>query len=177
MNELAGYGLKLKLLDTDTIQLVRNWRNQEQIRSQMEFQKLISETGQSMWFRKLDKQANQYFIIHIDDKPVGLIHLKNIDVKIRIAEAGLFIGENTYVGTGISLGASILLLDYAFNQLNLQTIQAKVKNDNTIALQYNQLLGFKNKNQLNAYFSIWELSKSNFKDLRATLIKLIEASC
>jgi RimJ/RimL family protein N-acetyltransferase len=176
MNQIEGYGIILQPLNINTIQLVRNWRNQDQIRSQMEFQEVISPTEQLIWFQKLDKQANQYFVIQIDLKLVGLIHLKNIDLKNKIAEAGLFIGENTFVGTGISLGASILMLEYAFNNLGLITVQAKVKNNNTIAQQYNQLLGFKNKNQLNDNFSIWELSKSEFEVLRATLIKLIEAS-
>ncbi len=176
MNQLTGFGLKLKPLDLDTIQLVRTWRNQDQIRSQMEFQEVISETEQSIWFQKLDKQSNQYFVIQIDLKPVGLIHLKNIDLKNKIAESGLFIGENTFVGTGISLGASILLLEYAFDNLGLITIQAKVKNNNTIAQQYNQLLGFKRKNQVNDNFSIWELSKSDFEVLRATLIKISKVS-
>lgn len=173
MNQIDGYGIILQPLNTNTIQLVRNWRNQDQIRSQMEFQEVISETEQSIWFQKLDKQANQYFVIQIDVKPVGLIHLKNIDLKNKIAESGLFIGESTFVGTGISLGASILLLEYAFDNLGLITIQAKVKNNNTIGQQYNQLLGFKNKSQLNDNFSIWELSKSEFEIVRPSLVKLV----
>lgn len=173
MNQLSGYGITLKQLDFDTIQLVRNWRNQDQIRSQMEFQEVISETEQALWFQKLDKEVNQYFIIQIAGSPVGLIHLKNIDLKNRIAEAGLFIGENTYVGTGVSIGASILLLDFAFNQLSLQTIQAKVKNNNTIAKQYNQLLGFKKKDKINDHFSMWELAESEFETARTWLVKLV----
>jgi diamine N-acetyltransferase len=175
MNQLTGYGITLKQLDFDSIQLVRKWRNQDQIRSQMEFQEVISESEQVLWFQKLDKKVNQYFIIQIAVSSVGLIHLKNIDLKTQIAEAGLFIGDNAFVGTGVSLGASILLLDYAFNQLNLQTIQAKVQNENTIAQQYNQLLGFTIKDKINDHFSMWELAKGDFEILRKKLIKISAA--
>jgi UDP-4-amino-4,6-dideoxy-N-acetyl-beta-L-altrosamine N-acetyltransferase len=175
MNHLTGYGITLKQLDFDSIQLVRKWRNQDQIRSQMEFQEVISESEQVLWFQKLDKKVNQYFIIQIAVSPVGLIHLKNIDLKNKIAESGLFIGDNAFVGTGVSLGASILLLDYAFNQLNLQTIQAKVQNENTIAQQYNQLLGFTIKEKINDHFSLWELAKGDFEILRKNLIKISAA--
>ncbi len=170
---LEGNGITLKQLNTETIQLVRIWRNQPEIRSQMEFQEEISESAQLIWFQNLNQRLHQYFVIHIEDKPIGLIHLKNIDFKEGNGEAGLFIGEKAFRGTGASLGASLLLLDYAFNKLNLRTIQAKVKNDNSIAQQYNQLLGFKKKDKINDNFFIWELSKSEFEIVRTSLVKLV----
>jgi UDP-4-amino-4,6-dideoxy-N-acetyl-beta-L-altrosamine N-acetyltransferase len=174
MIQLKGYGISLIQLDENSAQQVRIWRNQDHIRSHMEFQEEISESAQARWFQNLDSQINQYFVIHLDEKPIGLIHLKNIDFKNKIAESGLFIGENKFIGTGISLGASILLLDYAFLKLDLKTIQAKVKNNNSIAQQYNQLLGFKKINQVNENFSLWELSKSEFDIARNTLIKIVQ---
>lgn len=152
--------IELKLLDESTLELLRNWRNTSEINQLMEHQAQISKEQQLAWFNKLSKENNYYFIIYSDAIPIGMIHLSNLNG--RYAESGMFIAESEFKGTGIAFKASILLLDFAFEKLELEVIHAKVKNSNKVAQQYNQLLGFKLMDKTSDYFSNWELQKNDY---------------
>lgn len=152
--------IELKLIDESTIELLRNWRNASAVNQFMEYQAQISKEQQLVWFNNLSKEKNFYFIIYSDKIPIGMIHLNNISEKQ--AESGMFIAENKFKGTGVAFNASILLLDFAFEKLDLEIIYAKVKNDNKVAQQYNQLLGFKLMDKTSDYFSNWELQKNDY---------------
>lgn len=152
--------IELKLIDESTIELLRIWRNASAVNQFMEYQAQISKEQQLVWYNNLSKENNFYFIIYSDNIPLGMIHLSNISEKQ--AESGMFIAENKYKGTGVAFNASILLLDFAFEKLDLEIIYAKVKNDNKVAQQYNQLLGFKLMDKTSDYFSNWELQKNDY---------------
>ena len=76
---------------------------------------------------KLDKSKNKKeinFAIEIDNGVVGGIGLMHI-TKNHKAEIGYWLGKK-YWGKGIMTEAIKIVLDYAFNQINLKRIYAKV---------------------------------------------------
>ncbi len=170
---LEGFGIKLELLTPESAEIVRQWRNRPEILNQMEYTETISQEQQQAWFTSIDPESCQYFLIRSQNEPAGMIHLIRIDHTKKTAEAGLFIGESKFSGTGIALGASLLLLDHAFNNLGLLNIKAKVKNTNTAAQQYNRLLGFKEEMAVNDNFTQYQLSKEAYAIQRIMLEKLI----
>lgn len=163
--------IELKLIDESTIELLRNWRNASDVNQLMEYQAQISKEQQLTWFNNLSKENNYYFIIYSDTIPIGMIHLSNLNGKY--AESGMFIAESDFKGTGVAFNASILLLDFAFEKLELEVIHAKVKNSNKVAQQYNQLLGFKIESKLSDAFSNWTLSKGEYWLQREKIKKLL----
>lgn len=169
---MKGYGVCLEPLSEANLELVRQWRNSAAIAQFMEYQHQISPEAQLTWFRSL--QAAHYFVIYAANSPCGLIDLKRIDLESKSAEAGLFIGDAQFLGTGIALGASILLLDFAFEQLHLETIHAKMHKDNREAKQYNQLLGFQYVEKLNNPFELWELKRSDYLKKRPRLEQFLK---
>lgn len=138
----SGYGVSLEPLTSETAEQVRLWRNDPQIRAQMEFRETISPEMQQRWFDSVQNDRFAYFLIRAQGEPLGLIHLADIDPVAHTAEAGLFVGEKRFSGTGIALGASLLLLEYAFDERHLERVFAKVKTGNEAAETYNRLLGF-----------------------------------
>lgn len=102
-----------------------------------------------------------------------MIHLSNINPETQEAEAGLFIGDERYSGTGVALGASILLLDYAFDTLGLRNIHAKVKQGNDVAEKYNSLLGFQLLDKYSPDFNHWVLQKQKYTTVRKALVRLL----
>ena len=93
----------------------------------------------------------------------GMIHLGDLNKSLRTAESGMFIAEKDYRGTGLAFSASLLLLEFAFKELGLKELFAKVKNDNIQAQDYNKLLGFQEKRKLTNDFSQWSLEKDNYE--------------
>ncbi len=170
---IKNFGIILESLNLETAELIRNWRNNPQINKFMDYKKIISFEDQKLWFEKIQKQNSNYFLIRKEDLPIGMIHIEKIDLEDCSAHVGLFIGDSTYQGTGIALSASLCLLEYAFETLNLHLVYAKVKNDNTQAIQYNQFLGFENHEKINDEFSYWILTAERFKLKKSTLLKYI----
>ena len=174
MEIIANYGITLEPLKINTIETVRLWRNQIEVSQFMEFQNEISKEEQLIWFEKIQNSNSEYYIIKKEEQQIGLIHLNQIDYTTKSGEAGLFIGDNKFNGTGITLGASILLLEYAFNKLGLDTIFAKVKNSNSNAINYNKLLGFAEDKPYNTEFTIYQLKKEQFYNIKPKLLLLLQ---
>ncbi len=90
--QIKKFGISLESLSLSDLELVRNWRNSDQVRPFMHYQEVISSEMQRLWFNGMDPLRNLYFIISKDQIKTGLIHLKDIDWSSNIAEAGIFIG-------------------------------------------------------------------------------------
>ena len=139
--KLSIGGVTLKRLEEKDLEMLRTWRNDPKIRRVMFFQEDITRDMQLKWFTSLS-ELDYYFVIETDKKPVGLIHL-NIDEKDRdSAFAGLFIHDDSYWGTQVPVYSSLALLNFAFEELDLKQVLAKVRKDNSAAIRYNQSLGF-----------------------------------
>jgi RimJ/RimL family protein N-acetyltransferase len=160
---LSSKNIELRLLDESTLEILRKWRNSSDVTQFMEYQEIISEEAQKHWFENLSKEINYYFIIYTNNNPIGMIHLGDLNKSLRTAESGMFIAEKDYRGTGLAFSASLLLLEFAFKELGLKELFAKVKNDNIQAQDYNKLLGFQEKRKLTNDFSQWSLEKDNYE--------------
>ena len=157
--ELNRYGVTLRRLTTDKIELVRNWRNDPKISNYMFFKEYITQEMQLTWFNQVNNDLNYYFIINYKNEEIGLINLKNIDKQKNCAEGGIFIYDEKYLNSDIAFRSSFCINDFAFEELYLNFIYAEIVPDNKRAIQYNKALGFK-----------IEASKDN-KSLLATLTR------
>ncbi|MDQ0159609.1 GNAT family N-acetyltransferase [Alkalibacillus salilacus] len=93
----------------------------------------------------MDNSSSKSYII-IDRKneiSIGITSLINIDYKNRNAESIIDIGEKEYWGQGYGTEALNLLLNYAFQELNLHRVSLKVFSFNEKAIKLYQKLGFK----------------------------------
>ncbi len=77
------------------------------------------------------------------DEPVGRCLLFAVNQVDRSAELGIFLGEKTAWGKGYAREASALLLDYAFNLLNLHSVMLGVFSFNERAIRLYERLGFR----------------------------------
>jgi RimJ/RimL family protein N-acetyltransferase len=78
-----------------------------------------------------------------NDLCIGHIGLYDIDYVSRKAEVGMLIGEQTYWGKGIGFAITEAIVEFAFAQLNLHNIQARVLENNLASLRVFEKLGFK----------------------------------
>jgi len=77
------------------------------------------------------------------DEPIGRCLLFNIDTVNRSATLGIVIGEKTHWGQGYGTEATRLLLDYAFNLLNLNSVMLGVFAFNARAIASYRRVGFR----------------------------------
>jgi len=91
------------------------------------------------------QQDNCYFFAIIDKKNqkfIGTIKLDSYDPAAQHMELGILIGDKNYHGKGYGKEACTLVLDFAFNQLNLNKVWLAVYENNIAAQKLYHSLGF-----------------------------------
>lgn len=78
-----------------------------------------------------------------DDQIIGNCEIMNISHLHRIAEVGLFIGNEKNRSNGYGAEVLKILLDFGFNYLNLNNIMLNVKSFNERAIACYKKVGFK----------------------------------
>ncbi|MCQ2309949.1 MAG: GNAT family N-acetyltransferase [Bacteroidales bacterium] len=141
--EITKYGVTLRRLTEDKIELLRNWRNDPKIQQYMEYREYITPEMQKKWFAKINNEHNFYFIIEYDGKEIGMTNLKDIDYQKGIAEPGIFIYDDSYLNTPLAFMVSCSISDFGFEDLGLSTFYGHVLKDNKRAKRFNKALGYK----------------------------------
>ena len=123
----------------------------------LEFEKTLN------WFNKNKNNENRYdAIIEYDGIPVGVIGLLNIDYKNKKAEYYITLGENQYKGKGIAYQSSIKLLEYAFDELNLNKIYLYTEVENERAQKLFNKLSFNKEGVLKEDLIINNVKKDRY---------------
>ncbi|MFT6166579.1 MAG: RimJ/RimL family protein N-acetyltransferase [Vicingaceae bacterium] len=170
---MERFSVKLEPLTEEAALIVREWRNAARVNQFMDFKDHISIEQQKNWFEQLQKSNDYYFIIQSSEDLVGLIHLNRMNAQLKSAYAGLFVGNEAYEGTGITFQASVLLLDFAFNTLELIEVYAKVHRLNKAALAYNEALGFQPDGTESGDFLRLKLRREEYNRSRQALVSLL----
>ena len=79
---------------------------------------------------------------------IGQISLHKIDWKNRNAELGIVIGNKEYWGKGYGTDAIKILLNHAFNQMNLYKVYLRVFDYNQRGVRCYEKCGFKEEGRL-----------------------------
>ena len=140
---LEGYGVKLRRLTEDKIELVRKWRNDPKIQQYMEYREYITPEMQKAWFKKIDNDNNFYFIIEYQGKEIGVINIKNVDYERKTGEPGIFIYDDACLNLDVGIRASLCQNDFIWNVLNLEWLHGHVLKSNKRAVRMNALFGYK----------------------------------
>ena len=77
------------------------------------------------------------------NKHIGNVYATNIDQTNRSCTTGIMIGNHDYWGRGYGSEAYRLLLDYLFNERNINRVQAYVLESNVASLKMHQKVGYK----------------------------------
>lgn len=144
---IVGDRIILRLLEQNDLPLTLLWRNQDKIRKWFINTDVIQEDKHLAWFERYMKLDNDFIFVilakDLDNLPVGQISLYNINWEISRAEYGrLMIGHPNAKGKGYARQATALLLDFAFNTLDLNEVFLEVKSDNKSAIAIYESAGF-----------------------------------
>lgn len=135
--------VKLLRLTEAYIELVRNWRNSPSIRNTMEYREEISPEMQKAWFRKIDNVNNNYFLIEVSGKFIGLIYGSDIDWENGITHnGGIFIWDTAYLESVEIMEAALMLTDIGF-MMGMKVNYIKILRDNPRSIAFNRSMGYK----------------------------------
>ena len=142
---IKGEKVNLREIESKDLAKMVEWRNKDRIRKCFFNQELLIPEKQKKWFDEyLKKDDDKIFIIETKDGiSVGTIGLKDIDLEEGKAELGrMVIGEDDYLGQGLAKNACLMLINYAFNEMNLKNLCLEVFADNKKAVNLYEKCGF-----------------------------------
>jgi UDP-4-amino-4,6-dideoxy-N-acetyl-beta-L-altrosamine N-acetyltransferase len=171
--KLVKYGVTLKRLREEDIELVRNWRNSENIRNKMEYREYITPEMQQKWFKEIDTTDNFFYIIIYKDEKVGLLSEKKIEFGGKgKTESGLFFSDTKYLNSYLPVFVSLILLESSFYFHEGNESYIRVLKDNESAISYNKSLGYELcPNQEDVYNQKYVLTKEKFLEKSKKLRK------
>ena len=103
----------------------------------------IDEVNHIEWLTNVMKdRSKEYFIIELDNKPIGTIQLIDIDLTHRNAELTIRISNQNLWGKGIGSKAVDVLCQHAFLDLGLIRVWLRVFSPNERAISAYQKVGF-----------------------------------
>lgn len=129
---------------SDTKNIIK-WRNSNVVMSVfIDRNKLTKEQHYNWLENKVKKGEVVQFIAHDKKKKrdFGSVYFRNIDNNHKKAEFGIFIGEEDYLGKGYGGVIASQAIDYAFNNLNMNKIYARILKYNKASYNMFKKLGF-----------------------------------
>ena len=124
------------------------WFNDKEITRYLNKGHEKNTVAKQIEFFQKTKNSNSDFILGICDsqteKHIGTTGIHNIQESDgKCGDFGIVIGKKEYWNQGIGAEAWYLMVKYAFNSLNLDSIETRVFVDNKASLKIAQKLGFK----------------------------------
>jgi RimJ/RimL family protein N-acetyltransferase len=102
---------------------------------------------QKIWFEEMRKDKKNYkdFFWAIDTKDgkfIGGCGVNHMDRKNRVAQVGIFIGDRDYLGKGYGTDAMKVLMEFLFEEYNVNKIKLSVFDYNKRAIKSYEKCGF-----------------------------------
>lgn len=142
---LKGRRIILRPLNKETdLEKCLVWTNDPEVTNFLSLLYPVDRITEGEWFDKLSKDKNNVILAieTLNGKFIGTMGLHSINWVNRTAVTGALIGEKKYWGKGYGTEAKMLILDYAFNKLNLRKIKSEVIAYNKRSLNYSLHCGY-----------------------------------
>jgi hypothetical protein len=124
---ISGNKIGLRAIERSDLTLLKKWRNNPALRKNFREVRELNDFNQEIWFDKTCRSSNDFMFIIVrldDNEPLGAAGLLYINWINRSADFSFYIGfQDKYIDDdGYALEATKLLIDYGFNNLNLNKI-------------------------------------------------------
>lgn len=142
--KLVGENCILSPIDGSAAETVAKWSNTLDVAIRTgDISVMITCEQQKLYLESMNGD-NEYgfFILSKEGELIGIIRLMRVDFINRNAVLGVFIGESTFRGKGVGREAIGLVLDYAFNVLNLRNVMLETFSFNKSAIKAFEKCGF-----------------------------------
>ena len=142
--KLMGSRLYLSPLCSDDVSIFVRWFNDKTVSENIGIDtEVLTVKKAKEWLRDNQNDYNFGIISKEGDELIGFCGFSCVDLIHENAELKIFIGDKKNRGQGYGKEAIKLLLDYGFNNLNLNNIMLKVFSFNKKAIKLYESLGFK----------------------------------
>lgn len=135
---------RLRPLRLDDVDNCLSWLNDREVTKYLTNYLPITRMAEEKFLRRIDESPSDivFAVETLDGTYLGNAGLHRIDHRLQRAELGIVIGNKQYWGKGHGSEAVMLLLQYAFEDLNLHRVYLHVLADNQRAIRCYSKCGF-----------------------------------
>ena len=169
------YGISLSPIVRGDLEMIRCWRNDPKISSQMIDKSYITHSQQQQWFNGLNGDKSRlYFLAYFKDEAIGVVSLVDIDSGDGTAHPSMYIYKDKFRNNIVPFCVAFALNDFAFEQLKLTCLFGKIYTDNQASLNFHKKSGYlyqyTDNNQQLMHFT---LVKSDYDKAKAPITRFI----
>ncbi len=139
-------------IDTISVEKIYAWQNNVRLRDSIKgFRFPMQRSTAAKWLASLadsNAQSEVAYAIYFQNEAVGIINLHALNHFQRKAKLTVYIGEERFQSRGIGFVSCALMLDYAFNGLDLRKVSLEVVAKNAPAVALYEKLGFQREGLL-----------------------------
>jgi len=132
------------------------WINDPQVTKNLFAFHPYTPEDEEAWVRKISENHGKSEVLAIvledSDEAIGVIDLRGIDPRNGHAEMGFSIGNKAYWNQGYGTEAQMLILEYAFNTLNLRKVCCTVNEANPRSRRCLEKCGYREEGRLKEHF-------------------------
>ena len=121
------------------------WRNSDHVKNYYIYRGVFTRQSQLEWMKanvETGKACLMIICLSENDRPIGCVHIKDIDRVHNKGEYGIFIGEADVHGNGYGSSAAKMMLRYGFEELSLHRIYLEAIEGNDRAIKSYEHAGF-----------------------------------
>jgi hypothetical protein len=170
------YGITLERLREEDIEMVRQWRNSDPVRMNMNYREIISPEQQREWFKSINTVNFHYVIFQYQGEKIGLLNDKNIDWESLSSETGIFVGRPEFYHSFVPYLVSVAGIETLFYFLGWKKQYAHVLRTNANAVKYNLQLGYRLcEGQEGTDHQRYELTRESFEHTAGKIRKMVRS--
>ncbi len=129
-------------LNKESLLLIRNIRQEDQIRKWMYTDHLISDAEHLSWIESLRNDKKQIvFAVMGSNIPLGVISVNDIDVNHKKADWAFYLSNKAQAGLGSIL--EYFFIDFIFNNLKIEKLNCEVIEGNETVIKLHKKFSFK----------------------------------
>jgi RimJ/RimL family protein N-acetyltransferase len=143
---VVGEHVYLRPLDMEDAEAVIVWINSAEVSQTLSFRWPMSRHQQEDYIQSLYTSQTEMTLgvcLKVNNRLIGCAGLHGIKPVNRLATLGLVIGEVAEWGKGYGTDAARLIIDVAFERLNLRRLELDVEGYNPAAKRVYEKLGFR----------------------------------
>lgn len=173
--------IKLIEIKEEDLELIRNWRNSEEVSRYMYTSDQITPEQQLDWFTKIKNDDSQkYWLIEYDNIKLGLVSIYNIKQNFKHCSWAFYLGNSDVRGAGIGSKVEYTILNYVFEIMKFNKLMCEVFSFNEKVIQMHKKFGFQQEGLFREhilkdgkFFDVvalailkceWDLSKERLKE-------------
>lgn len=154
--------IELIPLNKGHLEMVRNWRNSEDIARYMYSDEYITPEMQEKWFEGINSDTtSKYWIISYNEKLLGLASIIGLDNVLKSCYWAFYLGETSIRGAGLGAKIEYNILSYVFDTLNLNKLRCEVFVFNDMVIKMHEKFGFRRE----AYYREHCYKNDKFQDV------------